>query len=66
MTEGGRYLLCDHCNMESFSLNLPWTQDSETLRAARAAGWELVFSKGHATRRLLETVCPKCRDKAHG
>lgn len=58
MTEGGRYLLCDLCTIETFTLDLPWTQDSKTLQEAKANGWKLEFDRGQ---RLVVTLCPKCK-----
>lgn len=55
--EGGRYLLCDVCTLETFTLNLPWNQDSKLIREARTKGWLLTFDAGQ---RLVMTVCPKC------
>lgn len=63
MPQGGRYLRCDVCGdpANDFSLNLPWSRDGETLRAARDTGWKI------GKREVLEfnrefDVCPKCKD----
>jgi hypothetical protein len=57
MPQGGRYIECDRCRKSHFSLNLPWSRDSETLGAARAAGWKT----DHDVRTGMgEDVCPTC------
>jgi hypothetical protein len=52
-SNGGRYILCDICEKTTFSLNLPWPRDGDTLDAARDAGWEV----------RLRHICPNCRAK---
>lgn len=51
---GGRYVKCDICNETTFSINLPWPRDGETLMAAEEAGW-LISPLHH--------VCPACRER---
>lgn len=37
---GGRYVQCDHPGCEeTFSLNLPWPHDGETILEATKRGW---------------------------
>lgn len=57
MSEGGRILLCDTCNFDSFTLHLPWTEDTRMLQAAQKAGWKLQYDAGM---RLQKAICPKC------
>lgn len=57
MPQGGRYILCDRCKVTTFSLNLPWPKDGETMAAAREAGWRIV--REHDVN-FEEDACPAC------
>ncbi|QIG75733.1 hypothetical protein EVC20_162 [Rhizobium phage RHph_Y2_17_1] len=57
MPQGGRYIECDRCRKNHFSLNLPWSRDGETITAARAAGWRVVHEPEV---NFSEDVCPDC------
>lgn len=58
MTEGGRYFLCDRCEQTTFSLNLPWNRDGETIAAAKQAGWRIGHDRRTGSKG--EDVCPVC------
>lgn len=59
MPQGGRYFLCDRCQVTTFSLNLPWSRDNETVAAARRAGWKVGIKQNFLDERG-EDVCPLC------
>lgn len=60
MPQGGRFIICDQCNKSTFSLNLPWNRDDETIAAAKAAGWRCIREPDV---NFHEDACPECVSK---
>jgi hypothetical protein len=63
MPQGGRYILCDGCEKETFSINLPWPHDGKTVDAALQAGWSVVslpIVRRRAGKPHLFHICPAC------
>lgn len=63
MPQGGRYILCDRCQKSTFSLNLPWPKDGETMKGARQAGWRIIREEDV---NFVEDVCPACIEVENG
>lgn len=50
-------LTCDHCSTESFMFSHGHPTTPDLREAARARGWSVQLSNGHAI-----DVCPQCKD----
>lgn len=66
---GGRYIICDECVETTFSLNLSWQHDGDTLRAAEESGWYIEWEKPgwkFEWDKIGKHICPACREKIDG